>query len=67
MAQNRKDNYQDNEFVKDNEPFKDDLLDREKIANNWINSFLSNRYSKVIAVDADWGMGFFFFYILSIF
>lgn len=57
MAQNRKDNYQDNEFVKDNESFKDDLLDREKIANNWINSFLSNRYSKVIAVDADWGMG----------
>lgn len=32
MAQNRKDNYQDNDFVRDNESFKNDLLDREKIA-----------------------------------
>lgn len=37
--------------------FKDDLLNRKYIALNWTESFLKNGTSKVIAVDASWGMG----------
>lgn len=57
MAQNRKDNYQDNEFVKNNEPFKDDLLGREKIAQLWQDTLLKSGKHFVMAVDASWGMG----------
>lgn len=37
--------------------FKDDLLNRKHIAKEWTESFLQNGTSKVIAVDAEWGMG----------
>lgn len=57
MAQNRKDNYQDNEFVEKNEPFKNDLLDREKIAQLWQDTLLKSGKHFVMAVDASWGMG----------
>ena len=57
MAQNRKDNYQDNDFVRDNEPFKNDLLDREKIAQLWQDTLLKSDKHFVMAVDASWGMG----------
>lgn len=57
MAQNRKDNYQDNDFVKDNEPFKNDLLDRAKIAQLWQDTLLKSGKHFVMAVDASWGMG----------
>lgn len=57
MAQNKKDNYQNNEFVQDNEPFKDDLLDREKIAQLWQDTLLKSGKHFVMAVDASWGMG----------
>lgn len=57
MAQNRKNNYQDNEFVKNNTPFNDDLLGRKAIAVNWTQAFLTSKQSKIIAVDASWGMG----------
>lgn len=57
MAQNRKDNYQDNEFVKGNKPFNDDLLGREKIAQLWQDTLLKSGKHFVMAVDASWGMG----------
>lgn len=57
MAQNRKDNYQDNDFVEKNEPFKDDLLGREKIAQLWQDTLLKSGKHFVMAVDASWGMG----------
>lgn len=57
MAQNRKDNYQNNDFVQDNEPFKNDLLDREKIAQLWQDTLLKSGKHFVMAVDASWGMG----------
>lgn len=57
MAQNKKDNYQNNEFVQDNEPFKDDLLGREKIAQLWQDTLLKSGKHFVMAVDASWGMG----------
>ena len=37
--------------------FQDDLLNRKHIAQEWTESFLKNGTSKVIAVDAEWGMG----------
>lgn len=37
--------------------FQDDLLNRKHIAKEWTESFLKNGTSKVIAVDAEWGMG----------
>ena len=57
MAQNRKDNYQDNEFVKDNKPFDNDLLGRKDIAQLWQNTLLKSGKHFVMAVDASWGMG----------
>lgn len=57
MAQNRKNNYQDNEFVKNNAPFKDDLLGREKVAAIWQDTLLKPNKHFVIGVDASWGMG----------
>lgn len=57
MAQNRKDNYQDNDFVEKNEPFKNDLLDRAKIAQLWQDTLLKSGKHFVMAVDASWGMG----------
>lgn len=57
MAQNRKDNYQDNEFVKDNKPFDNDLLGRKDIAQLWQDTLLKSGKHFVMAVDASWGMG----------
>lgn len=57
MAQNKKDNYQDNEFVKNNEPFKDDLLDRYELAFSWQEKLLKKGHHLVMAVNAEWGMG----------
>ena len=57
MAQNRKDNYQDNEFVEKNEPFKNDLLGRKDIAQLWQDTLLKSGKHFVMAVDASWGMG----------
>lgn len=57
MAQNRKDNYQNNEFVENNEPFKYDLLGRKKIAQLWQDTLLKSGKHFVMAVDASWGMG----------
>lgn len=57
MAQNKKNNYKDNEFVKNNEPFKNDLLGREKIAQLWQDTLLKSGKHFVMAVDASWGMG----------
>lgn len=57
MAQNRKDNYQNNEFVEKNEPFKNDLLGRKDIAQLWQDTLLKSGKHFVMAVDASWGMG----------
>lgn len=57
MAQNRKDNYQNNEFVKDNKPFDNDLLGRKDIAQLWQDTLLKSGKHFVMAVDASWGMG----------
>lgn len=57
MAQNRKDNYQNNEFVQDNKPFDNDLLGRKDIAQLWQDTLLKSGKHFVMAVDASWGMG----------